>query len=56
MPTGGNLRIAARTVNVTPGQTIDAAVPVPAALQPGNYALVSVSDTGLGISPDIASR
>ncbi len=56
MPTGGNLRIAVRMVNVTPGETIDAAMPVPAALQPGEYALVSVSDTGLGISPDIASR
>jgi signal transduction histidine kinase len=56
MPTGGSLRIALRTVSVAPGQALDTAVPVPAELQPGNYALVSVSDTGVGIGPEIASR
>jgi CheY-like chemotaxis protein len=56
MPSGGDLRIAIRAVSIAPEGAIDGATPVPATLEPGDYALVSVSDTGIGIGPDIASR
>jgi signal transduction histidine kinase len=50
MPTGGRLRIT--TVNVTiapgPGQEL--------MLRPGPYVLVSVADTGTGMSEDVRAR
>ncbi|GGO91822.1 PAS domain-containing protein [Stakelama pacifica] len=50
MPDGGVLRIA--TVN----RTVDAAECEGSALSPGDYIEICVSDTGIGMAPDVAAR
>jgi len=50
MPEGGSLRL--RTRNVTVVTTSLA----PPALQPGDYAMLTVSDTGHGMSPEVAAN
>ncbi|MFL5268139.1 MAG: ATP-binding protein [Stellaceae bacterium] len=47
MPEGGRLTI--RTANVSRGET-------PADLTPGNYVMISVSDTGLGMSEEVLRK
>ena len=49
MPAGGRLIIAASNVNVTPASSS-------AELDPGSYVCVTVSDTGLGMPPDVVNR
>ncbi len=57
MPNGGRLRIAIGSLNIAPGRAIDAgALALPPDILPGDYVLVSVADTGIGMSPDIVSR
>ena len=56
MPSGGHLRIAVETLSVGPGHTSKPAAPLPSDILPGDYVAVSVADTGVGMSPDIASR
>jgi len=51
MPRGGDLRIEARALS-SPGTAEDAA----AALAPGNYVVLTVSDTGVGIAPEVLPR
>ena len=52
MPTGGNLTLATRNIEVTKS-TID---PNIGQLAPGKYIEISVRDQGSGISPDIRDR
>lgn len=52
MPRGGVLRIEARNVVLTPA----AAGSALAALAPGDYVRVSVSDTGSGMTPEVLAR
>jgi len=52
MPQGGVLRIEARNVTLSH----PAAGSGPAALAPGDYVRVSVSDTGSGMPPDVLAR
>ena len=49
MPEGGVLRLATRNV-----ERADATLPEE--LEPGEYVLVSVSDTGIGMSPEVVER
>ncbi len=49
MPDGGQITLSARNMPVGGGA-------VPAGLPPGDYVALSVSDTGLGMTPDIAAR
>ena len=49
MPDGGSLRLRTRNVTVA---TANRAVP---ALQPGDYAMLTVSDTGHGMPPEIVA-
>jgi signal transduction histidine kinase len=62
MPKGGNLRIAVETLSIALGRAVDrtavdkTGAPLPADILPGDYVVVSVADTGVGMSPDIASR
>jgi PAS domain S-box-containing protein len=48
MPEGGNLSIAARKVVLDAGASGE--------LQPGEYVSIAVSDTGTGMTPDIAAK
>ena len=48
MPSGGRLIIAAR--NMPEGR------PLPANLPPGDYVSITVTDTGMGMSPDVLAR
>ncbi|MDH4094846.1 MAG: PAS domain S-box protein [Betaproteobacteria bacterium] len=51
MPGGGTLTLSTRRARVAPGKrTSDAD------LEPGNYAVVAVGDTGTGMSPGVAAR
>jgi signal transduction histidine kinase len=57
MPNGGQLRIAVETRSIGTGQSAGAAtVPVPGDIVPGEYVVVSVADTGVGMGADIAAR
>jgi CheY-like chemotaxis protein len=56
MPDGGSLRIAIATMNVTPEGAAHATAPLPPDIVAGNYVVVSVADTGLGMAPDIAAH
>jgi CheY-like chemotaxis protein len=56
MPKGGTLRIAVETLNIASGITTTVAVPLPPDIAPGNYIVVSVADTGIGMAPEIAAR
>ena len=49
MPVGGTLRIAAKSARAETGVS-------PPDLSPGNYLIVSVSDTGTGMTPETLSR
>jgi len=49
MPEGGTLRIATRNVE-------QAGATLPEELDPGEYVLISVTDTGTGMSPEVAER
>ena len=48
MPSGGGLSIATRNV---PG-----GMPLPANLPPGDHVWITVTDTGMGMSPDVVAR
>jgi signal transduction histidine kinase len=48
MPSGGRLTIVTR--NMPDGR------PLPAALPPGDYVSITVTDTGMGMSPDVVAR
>ncbi|WP_158258334.1 PAS domain-containing sensor histidine kinase [Rhodopila globiformis] len=49
MPTGGRLRIATRNVDAgSPG--------LPPGLDPGDYVVVAVQDTGSGMPPEVAAK
>jgi two-component system, cell cycle sensor histidine kinase and response regulator CckA len=48
MPTGGTLTIETRTVDVGVGSTPDGQ-----AVEPGRYVCLSVSDTGIGMEPEV---
>jgi signal transduction histidine kinase len=57
MPKGGSLRISVETRKVTPGRAIESAgTPFPADILPGDYVVITVVDTGIGMSPDIAAH
>ena len=49
MPTGGRLRIVTSNVHQAEDDR-------PATLQPGDYVRIAVTDTGVGMPPDIAER
>jgi signal transduction histidine kinase/ActR/RegA family two-component response regulator len=49
MPAGGTLRIAARSRRAEPGN-------MPADLPSGDYVVLSVSDTGIGMEEDVLAR
>ncbi len=51
MPTGGNLAIETTNVRFDPGH-----VGGPSGLPPGDYVMVSVSDTGVGMAPATCAR
>lgn len=51
MPDGGRLKIETRAAIVGAGES-----PVAAEMAPGEYVVLSVSDTGEGIAPDLLSR
>jgi PAS domain S-box-containing protein len=51
MPTGGTLTIETRAVDVGPGSTPDGQ-PV----EPGRYVCMTVSDTGVGMEPEVLER
>lgn len=51
MPTGGELRIETRCIALTPGALADELE-----LSPGPYVLLTVTDTGHGMSPEIRAR
>jgi PAS domain S-box-containing protein len=51
MPTGGHLTI--ETSNVTLNEIAAAATPTP---KPGHYVLLAVSDSGMGMTPDVKAR
>jgi PAS domain S-box-containing protein len=51
MPTGGTLNIETSTTCIDPDEA-----PQSLALQPGTYVKISVSDTGIGMSPENATR
>jgi signal transduction histidine kinase/ActR/RegA family two-component response regulator len=51
MPRGGTLTLATRVVQVTPG-----APGVPLGLAGGEHVRLSVTDTGVGMRPDVASQ
>ncbi|MES2028972.1 MAG: PAS domain-containing protein [Pseudomonadota bacterium] len=50
MPDGGRLQIATRNMRV---DAVNADAP---ALMPGDYICISVSDSGMGMSPEVAAR
>jgi DNA-binding response OmpR family regulator len=57
MPKGGHLRIAVEMQSVTHAGEIDSTgAPLPADILPGDYVVVSVVDTGVGMTTDIASH
>ena len=57
MPKGGRLRIATETRSVTPVGAIDnAGALLPGDILPGDYVVVSVVDTGIGMTAEIASH
>src|SRR4029078_4848765 len=47
MPEGGKLTITTAGVEIAPGHAV---------LEPGRYAVLAVSDTGVGMEPDIRRR
>ncbi len=49
MPTGGRLRIVTGNVHDAAGSQMDA-------LDPGDYVRIAVTDTGIGMSPDVVAR
>ncbi len=51
MPNGGRLTIATRLQNVSPGQVSELGLD-----QPGEYVVISVTDTGVGIPPEIRGK
>jgi two-component system cell cycle sensor histidine kinase/response regulator CckA len=51
MPAGGLLRIRTRSVTITEPTTVDRGL-----LSPGDYAAISVEDSGSGMSADVRSR
>jgi signal transduction histidine kinase len=51
MPEGGRLLITSRNVHVDSAQALETID-----LKPGDYVVVSVSDTGAGMTPDIAGK
>ena len=51
MPNGGKLLIETRNVAVGEGSPAN-----PAGLAPGDYAMLAVTDTGTGMSPDVLSK
>jgi PAS domain S-box-containing protein len=51
MPGGGTLTFSTRNVTVLPGE----AVPDPA-MEPGDYVLLQVEDTGTGMTPEVLAR
>ena len=57
MPKGGHLRIAIETRSVTHAGEVDSAgALLPADILPGDHVVVSVVDTGTGMTPEIASH
>ncbi|MFO0852548.1 MAG: ATP-binding protein [Gemmataceae bacterium] len=50
MPAGGRLTIETGPVEVRPGD------PPPAGLRPGEYVRLAVTDTGVGMPPEVAAR
>lgn len=50
MPEGGTLTL------VTENRRVDPLVAARSGAAPGDYAVVSIADTGIGMSPDVASR
>jgi len=53
MPKGGNLGFHSKTVQVPSGLRSGS---IPASLGPGDYIQLSVSDTGMGIEPEVLER
>jgi PAS domain S-box-containing protein len=51
MPGGGTLTVSTRNVTVLPGE----AVPDPA-MEPGDYVVLQVEDTGTGMTPDVLAH
>ncbi|MBM3329731.1 MAG: hypothetical protein FJY67_09730 [Calditrichaeota bacterium] len=50
MPSGGEVDIETSAAHLVGGQ------PLPAELSPGDYVVLSVRDTGIGMSPEVMSR
>ena len=51
MPDGGVLTLSAENMRVD-----DETIPMNLEARPGNYVVVSVADTGVGIAPDVRDR
>jgi signal transduction histidine kinase len=51
MPTGGTLTVDIRTVEVSPEDTVGEP-----GLQPGHFVRIRVTDTGVGMSPEVEER
>jgi PAS domain S-box-containing protein len=56
MPTGGTIRIATRNVVVSEAAAVQRAIAADEAVKPGEYVLLEISDTGMGMSPDTLKR
>ncbi|NLI79134.1 MAG: PAS domain-containing protein [Candidatus Riflebacteria bacterium] len=52
MPEGGTLSFTTRNLHLEPGEYIDGVFPV----QPGDYLVAEVTDTGVGIPPELIER
>ncbi|WP_270938768.1 PAS domain S-box protein, partial [Falsiroseomonas oryzae] len=50
MPAGGPITVETRVVTVAPGEE------TPDRLAPGRYAMIAVSDRGIGMAPEVKSR
>jgi CheY-like chemotaxis protein len=51
MPRGGTLRVAAQNAHVEPGS-----LPAREGLTPGDYVLITVQDSGAGMTPEVAAQ